>query len=60
MNYLKSEHLKFKRTMANKLLFFIPLITAIFAWVIGGFLTKELTPKQAMKQVFEIADYFRG
>ena len=26
----------------------------------SGFLTKELTPKQAMKQVFEIADYFRG
>ena len=25
----------------------------------SGFLTKELTPKQAMKQVFEIADYFR-
>ena len=38
MNYLKSEHLKFKRTMANKLLFFIPLITAIFAWIVGGFL----------------------
>lgn len=37
MNYLRSEHLKFKRTMANKLLLFIPLITAIFAWIIGGF-----------------------
>ena len=26
----------------------------------SGFLTKDLTPKQAMKQVFEVADYFRG
>ena len=26
----------------------------------SGYLTKELTPKQAMKQVFEVADYFRG
>lgn len=26
----------------------------------SGFLTKELPPKQAMKQVFEVADYFRG
>lgn len=26
----------------------------------SGFLTKDLIPKQAMKQVFEIADYFRG
>ena len=25
----------------------------------SGFLTKDLTPEQAMKQVFEIADYFR-
>lgn len=38
MNYLKSEHLKFKRTISNKLLFIIPLIAAIFAWVIGGFI----------------------
>ncbi len=26
----------------------------------SGFLTKDLIPKQAMKQVFEVADYFRG
>ena len=26
----------------------------------SGYLTKDLTPKQAMKQVFEVADYFRG
>ncbi len=38
MNYLKSEHLKFKRTISNKLLFIIPLITAIFAWTMGGFI----------------------
>ena len=38
MNYLKSEHLKFKRTISNKLLFIIPLITAIFAWIVGGFI----------------------
>lgn len=37
MNYLKSEHLKFKRTISNKLLFIIPLITAVFAWIVGGF-----------------------
>ena len=37
MNYLKSEHLKFKRTISNKLIFIIPFITAIFAWLIGGF-----------------------
>ena len=38
MDYLKSEHLKFKRTISNKLLFIIPLITAIFAWIVGGFI----------------------
>ena len=38
MNYLRSEHLKFKRTISNKLLFIIPLITAIFAWIVGGFI----------------------
>lgn len=38
MNYLKSEHLKFKRTISNKLLFIIPLITAFFAWIVGGFI----------------------
>lgn len=26
----------------------------------SGFLTKDLIPKQAMKRVFEVADYFRG
>lgn len=38
MNYLKSEHLKFKRTISNKLIFIIPFITAIFAWIVGGFI----------------------
>lgn len=38
MNYLKSEHLKFKRTILNKLIFIIPFITAIFAWIVGGFI----------------------
>ena len=42
MNYLKSEHLKFKRTISNKLLFIIPLITAIFAWIVGGFIGFQL------------------
>ena len=37
MNYLRSEHLKYKRTISNKLLFIIPLITAFFAWIVGGF-----------------------
>ena len=43
MNYLKSEHLKFKRTISNKLLFIIPLTTAIFAWVVGGFIGFQYT-----------------
>lgn len=43
MNYLKSEHLKFKRTISNKLLFIIPLITVIFAWVVGGFIGFQYT-----------------
>ena len=38
MDYLKSEHLKFKRTISNKLIFIVPLITAIFAWLMGGFM----------------------
>lgn len=37
MNYLKSEHMKFKRTISNKLLWIAPLFTAIFAWIVGGF-----------------------
>lgn len=43
MNYLKSEHLKFKRTISNKLLFIIPFITAIFAWIVGGFFGFQYT-----------------
>ena len=43
MNYLKSEHLKFKRTISNKLLFIIPLITTIFAWIVGGFMGFQYT-----------------
>ncbi|MDY3222226.1 MAG: lantibiotic immunity ABC transporter MutE/EpiE family permease subunit [Lachnospiraceae bacterium] len=37
MNYLKAEHLKFKRTVSNKLLFIAPFLTALFAWIVGGF-----------------------
>ena len=37
MNYLKAEHLKLKRTISNKLLFIAPFLTALFAWIIGGF-----------------------
>ena len=37
MNYLKAEHLKFKRTISNKLLFIAPFLTALLAWIIGGF-----------------------
>lgn len=37
MQYLKSEHLKYKRTVTNKLLFVAPFITALFAWIVGGF-----------------------
>lgn len=37
MKYLRSEHLKFKRTISNKLLWIAPMLTALFAWIIGGF-----------------------
>ena len=37
MNYLKAEHLKFKRTISNKLLLIAPFLTALFAWIVGGF-----------------------
>lgn len=37
MKYLKAEHLKFKRTISNKLLWITPLMTAFFAWIISGF-----------------------
>ncbi|MBS5144997.1 MAG: lantibiotic immunity ABC transporter MutE/EpiE family permease subunit [Butyricicoccus pullicaecorum] len=37
MHYLKAEHLKFKRTISNKLLFIAPFLTALFAWIVGGF-----------------------
>lgn len=37
MNFLKAEHLKFKRTISNKLLLIAPLLTALFAWIVGGF-----------------------
>ena len=38
MDYLKSEHLKFKRTISNKLTFIIPSITTVLAWLMGGFI----------------------
>lgn len=37
MNYFKAEHLKYKRTISNKLLLIIPLFTAFFAWIVSGF-----------------------
>ena len=37
MNYFKSEHLKFKRSAIDRLVFLLPLLTAVFAWVVGGF-----------------------
>lgn len=37
MRYLKSEYIKYKRTMINKLLWIAPLFTAFFAWIVGGF-----------------------
>lgn len=43
MNYFKSEHLKFKRSAINKLVFLLPLLTAVFAWVIGGFMGFQYT-----------------
>ena len=42
MRYLKSEHLKFKRTILNKLLWIAPLFTAIFAWIVGGFMDSSI------------------
>ena len=30
--------MKFKRTISDKLIFIVPLITAIFAWLMGGFM----------------------
>ena len=44
MDYLKSEHLKFKRTISNKLIFIVPLITAIFAWLMGGYILVVCVP----------------
>lgn len=43
MNYLKAEHLKFKRTISNKLLWIAPLVTALFAWIVGGFIGFQYT-----------------
>lgn len=43
MSYLRSEHLKFKRTVSNRLLFIIPSITAVFAWIVGGFMGFQYT-----------------
>lgn len=37
MKYLKSEHMKFKQTIANRLLWIAPLFTALFSWIAGGF-----------------------
>lgn len=37
MGYLRAEHLKFKRTATNKLLFILAFMTAVFAWLVSGF-----------------------
>ena len=37
MKYLKAEHLKFKRTISNKLIWIAPSMTVLFAWIISGF-----------------------
>lgn len=37
MKYLKAEQLKFKRTIFNKLIVIAPFLTAVFAWLVGGF-----------------------
>ena len=37
MKYLKSERLKFKHSFSNRLLWIAPLMTAVLAWIIGGF-----------------------
>ncbi len=37
MNFLKAEHLKFKRTISNKLLLIAPFLTTLFAWIVSGF-----------------------
>lgn len=38
MGYLRAEHLKFKRTISNKLIWIAPMMTAAFAWLVGGFI----------------------
>ena len=37
MNYLYAEHLKWKHTISNQLIWIAPLFTAAFAWLMGGF-----------------------
>ncbi len=37
MKYLKSERLKFKHSFSNRLLWIAPFMTAVLAWIIGGF-----------------------
>lgn len=37
MKYLYAEHLKWKRTMSNKLIWIAPVMTVLFAWFVGGF-----------------------
>ena len=37
MNYLKAEHLKFNGQFQITVLFIAPFLTALFAWIIGGF-----------------------
>ncbi len=37
MEYLRAEHLKYKRTMSNKLVIIAPCFTLMFAFLMGGF-----------------------
>ncbi len=37
MNYLKAEHLKYRRTISNKLVWIAPFMTTLFAWIVSGF-----------------------
>lgn len=42
MNYLKAEHLKFKRTISNKLLLIAPLLTAVLHGSLVAFMASSI------------------
>ena len=41
MNYFRSENLKFKHTILNKLLFICPILTVMFSWLGGGYVNSQ-------------------